>query len=259
MSLGHALKRSWLVVVACVLLCAGAATAVGLLRQPQYTTDAQLYVGTFDVRTLSRSGIVTASQQLAVAYSRLALTEPVVGPVARQLGLTSQEILRRVSAAHIPGSPVVRIEARGPTRADTVALARAMSAQLAAYVTRFTSREGEASSLLQRFKAETRRASVLEARAAGLREAGADGRTVRDAQAEAETARLRATALAGLYGDARASTAGAVDAHVIQAGYEVTDDRLSVLQLLVFGGVLSGLVLGTALAALRQRRLVLQR
>jgi uncharacterized protein involved in exopolysaccharide biosynthesis len=86
MSLGSALKRSWLLILVCVLVCAGAGIAIGLLRSPVYKSQSQLFVGSFDVRSVAIPGFVTASQQLADAYSRLAASDAVVVPVARPRG-----------------------------------------------------------------------------------------------------------------------------------------------------------------------------
>ncbi|MDX6675001.1 MAG: hypothetical protein QOH11_2419, partial [Solirubrobacteraceae bacterium] len=69
MSLGTALKRSWQVVLAGVLVCVGVAVAVGLLRAPNYKAESQLFVGSYDVRSVAIPGFVTASAQLADAYS----------------------------------------------------------------------------------------------------------------------------------------------------------------------------------------------
>ena len=46
MSLGTALKRSWQVVLACVLVCVGVAVAVGFVRAPNYKAQSQLFVKT---------------------------------------------------------------------------------------------------------------------------------------------------------------------------------------------------------------------
>ena len=83
MSLASALKRSWSLVLLCAVIGAAAGLIAGLVRDPEYKAEAQLYVGSFDVRSLAVPGFVTASLQIADAYSRLANSDAVVVPVSR--------------------------------------------------------------------------------------------------------------------------------------------------------------------------------
>jgi uncharacterized protein involved in exopolysaccharide biosynthesis len=261
MSLASALKRSWSLVLLSAVICASAGLIAGLVRDPEYKAEAQLYVGSFDVRSLAVPGFVTASLQIADAYSRLANSDAVVVPVSRRLRLTRDEVRQRLTTSNIPGSPVVRIEGVGSSRRAAVDLVRAASAATASRVSRFTSRNADAERNFKRFQAAAVRAQQAEARALQLRSRRANGenvptRTITAAQARAETARLRATTFANLYGEARANTSGAANVHVIDAGGTATNDRNEVLQRLVLLGALAGLVLGAALATLQWRRLL---
>jgi uncharacterized protein involved in exopolysaccharide biosynthesis len=261
MSLASALKRSWLLVAGCVLVFAGVGLIAGLVRDPEYKAESQMYVGSFDVRSLAVPGFVTASLQIADAYSRLANSDAIVVPVAKRLHLTRGEVERRLTASNIPGSPVIRLEGVGPSRRAAVDLVRTATAVTASRVTRLTSRNAEADRYFREFQAAAARAQVAAARAARLRSRVAQGqnvstRTITDAQAKAETARLRATAFANLYGEARANARGATNVHVIDAGRAATNDRGDVLQRLIVLGVIAGLVIGGALATLRWRRLL---
>jgi uncharacterized protein involved in exopolysaccharide biosynthesis len=261
MSLASALRRSWSLILLWVVICAGVGLVAGLVRDPDYKAEAQLYVGSFDVRSLAVPGFVTASLQIADAYSRLANSDAVVLPIARRLKLSPQEVRRRLTASNIPGSPVVRIEGTGPSRRAAVDLVRVASAETAKRASRFTSRDADAARNFKRFRAAAARAQQAEARAAQLRSRRARGEnvptsTITTAQAKAETARLRATTFANLYGEARANTSGAANIHVIDAGRSATNDRNEVLQRLVLLGALAGLVLGTALATLQWRRVL---
>jgi hypothetical protein len=261
MSLATALKRSWSLVLACVLVAAGIGLIAGLLRDPEYKAESEMYVGSFDVRSLAVPGFVTASLQIADAYSRLANSDAVVVPVAKRLRMTRSEVERRLTATNIPGSPVIRLEGVGPSREAAVDLVRAATAVTASRVRSLTSRNLEADRYFKDFQTAAARAQVASARAARLRSRAAQGqgvstRAVTEAQAKAETARLRATAFANLYGEARANSRGAANVHVIDAGRAATNDRGDVLQRLVVLGVLAGLVVGTALATLRWRRML---
>ena len=256
MSFASALKRSWLVVLVCVLVCAGAGIAIGLLREPVYKAQSQLFVGSFDVRSVAIPGFVTASNQLADAYSRLATSDAVGVPVARQTGLTQAEVRERMTASNVPGSPVVRITAEGPSRRAAVDLARAGSNQTVAEVKTLTTRTNEARDLFKRFNAAAAKAQRADSRAARLRAQNASQKSIIAAQTASETAKLNVQTLANLYGQALANSGGAAQAHVVNAAVTATSDREDVLQQLAILGVVAGLVAGAGLAALRQRRLL---
>src|SRR3989440_8504935 len=164
MSLGTALKRSWQVVLACLLVCVGVAVGVGLLRGPDYKAQSQLFVGSFDVRSVAIPGFVTASVQLADAYSRLATSDAIAVPVAHQTGLTLGQVRERLTASNVPGRPVVRITAEGPSRSAAIPLAQPGGNETAAQVRALTSGTGQANQLLARYQAD----SVSAARAASL-------------------------------------------------------------------------------------------
>jgi capsular polysaccharide biosynthesis protein len=254
MSLGSALKRSWQVILACVLVCVGAAVAVSLLRGPDYKAQSQLFVGSFDVRSVAIPGFVTASTQLADAYSRLANSDAVVIPAARQTGLTRAQARERLSASNVPGSPVVRITAEGSSSRAAIALARAASDETATQVRALTTSNVEAGQLLTRFRAATTQAAITASRAGQLRSAHASPQTIIAAQTQADTARLRANTVANLYNAALANSGAAAQVHVISAAVSATSDRGDVLQQLILVGGLAGLVAGAGVAALRERR-----
>jgi capsular polysaccharide biosynthesis protein len=255
MSLGSALKRSWSLILVCVLVCAGAGVAIGLLRSPVYKAQSQLFVGSFDVRSVAIPGFVTASQQLADAYSRLAASDAIVVPVARKLSLTPAQVRERLSSSNVPGAPVVRITAEGPSSRAAIDLGQAASNETVAQVQALTSRTNEADQLLTRFKAAAAKAQQADAHVARLRARGASQSTILTAQTASETAKLGVQTLANLYGQARANSGGAAQAHVVNAAATATSDRGDVLQQLVLLGVLAGLVAGAGLAVLRERRL----
>jgi len=257
MSLGTALKRSWQVVLPCVVVCVAIAVGVAVLRGPDYKAQSQLFVGSFDVRSAAIPGFVTASVQLADAYSRLATSDAVEAPVARQTGLTSAEVRDRLTASNVPGSPVVRITAEGPSGTAAIDLARAASNETAAQVRALTSRSTEASQLLARYHAVTAEANQAAQRVSRLRSQNASSQRILAAQSTADTTKLRANTEAGLYGAAVANSGGAAQVHVISSAVSATSDRGSVLQQIILVGALAGLVAGGALATLRERRRVL--
>lgn len=262
MSFGSAFRRSWLIVLVCVLVCTGAGVAVGLERTPEYHADSQLLVGTFDVRTLAIPGFVTAATQLADAYSRLVVSDQIVLPVARRTRLSPSEVRERLSATAIPETVFLRIRATGSSRDDALRLVRAATAVTSTFVNKITRADTQAGALLRRFQAAVAHAQSLEAengRLKGLARSGGQTiskRRLRRAAAEAETARLLVTTLAQLYSETRAGGTGGAQVNVLTAEPRAGNDRNSVLQRLIFLGLVAGLVLGAGLGALRQARLM---
>jgi uncharacterized protein involved in exopolysaccharide biosynthesis len=259
MSLGTALKRSWQVVLACVLLCVGVAAAVGLVRAPNYKAQSQLFVGSFDVRSVAIPGFVTASVQLADAYSRLATSDAIAVPVAHQTGLTLSQVRERLTASNVPGSPVVRITTEGPNRSAAIKLAKAAANETDAQVRALTSGKGAADQLLARYRTDSITAAAAASQVGRLQSQHASSQTVIAAQAQADIARVRANTSASLYGQARANAGGAAQVHILTTAVSATSDRGSVIEQLILVGALAGLVAGGALATIRERRLLAAR
>jgi hypothetical protein len=167
-------------------------------------------------------------------------------------------VRERLTSSNGPGAPVVRLTAEGPSRRAAIDLARAASNETVAQVSTLTNRTNEANQLLTSFKAAAAKAQAADARLARLRARGASQKTILDAQTASETAKLGVQTLASLYGQARANSGGAAQAHVVNAAVTATSDRGQVLQQLILLGVVAGLVAGAGLAVLRERRLLPQ-
>ena len=93
--------QRWIVVCACLLLGGGAGLAVGLLRAPQYTATAKLFVSTAIVAPVadpSRGGMVTGDT--VQSYAGVAVSPYVLDPVIDDLGLdtTAEELTESVAA-----------------------------------------------------------------------------------------------------------------------------------------------------------------
>jgi uncharacterized protein involved in exopolysaccharide biosynthesis len=72
---------------------------------------------------------------------------------------------------------------------------------------------------------------------------------------EAQAAELRANTLASLFTQAREQGTGGASVEVLSAASSASSDRGHFLQRLIAAGLIGGLFLGVALAALRSRRL----
>src|SRR5215211_5809799 len=119
-----------------LIACLALALVLSTLRSPIYTAEAQLGIGRIDVSTYSIPGFVSASRDLAAAYSRALRTTAVNRPLARQLHTSPAEVGSRLSASPIPESPVIVVTAKGSSERDAVELANAAKTALIAYVTR---------------------------------------------------------------------------------------------------------------------------
>jgi capsular polysaccharide biosynthesis protein len=264
MSFGSALKRSWPLVAICLLLCTGAGVAVGLSRHPVYRADAQVFVGQLDVRSLAVPGFVTASQQLAEAYARIIESDEIVRPVARALHRSPSYVRSHVTATNIPETSFVQVRTTASGGFEAVKLAKVTVIETTRYSDRLTGGGGVTDRLLARYGAAAAAARERERTYGQLHQQDlANPGSVKRADlikagVDADTARLRANAMAQAYTEARANATGAVDIRVIQTAGRAGDDRSSVLQQLVFFGFVAGLALGCALALLRRRRLLLR-
>lgn len=135
------LRRSWPFVVACVLLGAGAAAAVTLVRAPDYKAVTEVYVGVPGASTtsdLAQGG--SAAEQKIQSFVAIVQTATVLDPVVDELGLEggTAALADRVSASSPVDSVLIDIAVTAPapdlaaSTADAVArsLARAVEDDL---------------------------------------------------------------------------------------------------------------------------------
>jgi uncharacterized protein involved in exopolysaccharide biosynthesis len=260
-TLGSAARRhAWLVVLPVVLLM-GLALAAANERVPTYSAQTRLAVGRLDGSTpASVAGFATATQALAETYSREILSDAVVAPVARHLGITPAMVKRRVSAAPIPQTPVFRVTATGASPDQAVILANAVSESLAAHVARESASAPRSARLLRayrkkRARLEARRAQVEQAqRRYFADETDANRARLGDARVRAAALELQLRGLAANYaasGQTRGSTALV---QVLEHADRASSDRYRVMQFLAFVAAVAGITIGLGLAQLRSRR-----
>ena len=252
----QAIRLSVVVVLIPIVLLVGGAVTYGLLRKPTYTSEARLNVGGLNLTQQSIQGYTAAVQQLAVAYSRAVDATQVLDPVARRSGLSSTVVADRVSATPVQGSPVIRIIATSKDSAEAVLLADATAGSLVRYAVKLNSGESASSRLLRRFVAASRRAR--KARAAVLRLKPDDPRR-RAAQTREDIALLEQRTAGILYQQSQAGQATTNLVRELAPAAPATDDRWSVLQQLVAGALIAGLLTGVGLAIMRSRRVALRR
>lgn len=254
---GEAVRMRWWLILLLALLLAGAGIALGLTRSPAYGAESRLSVGSFDAATQSVPGYVEASEDLASAYSRIAESDVVLGRVARESGMSLIEIRDRVTAAPIPESPVLRIDATGSSAESATGLAAAATETLRSYINESQDPDARSNELLGEFRKWSRVAVTLEARLERRRQAreqdsgAVSADLVQQTEAAAEVARLRADGAATAYQSARErDRAEAADLTVIESPQAADSDRLAVVQQLGFVGLVGGGIVGAALAIL---------
>jgi capsular polysaccharide biosynthesis protein len=253
----QAIQRNLPLFLVPIVVLAGLAVAIAKIREPVYSSDAQINVGGVNLTTQSIPGYTVAVAQLAVAYSRSVNAVPVVKSVAKRAGITPADVPTRVSAIPIEQTPVVRIRATGSTAQEARTIADATADALVRYAKRLNRTNPDTPRLLSRFVADSRRL-----RAATARVDNAKSRTERErAQTAADLALLQQRTDAVLYGQSVAGDAATSLVQKLAPASIAKSDRSSVFQRLLLGAIIAGALIGAGLALMSahadsRRRLV---
>jgi succinoglycan biosynthesis transport protein ExoP len=130
-----AIVRRWLpLLIASMVLAAGAAYAISSIQQKTYQAGATLIVGQSLTSTSPDYNQLLTSQQLSSTYASLATTRPILEAVISELALdtTPEELLKRVSAEARTDSTLLSISAMDSDPARAAAIANAMADRLVA-------------------------------------------------------------------------------------------------------------------------------
>ena len=133
-------RAHWLLILAIVVVCVGAAAAFAWTRTPVYAARSQLFVSTSgvpaDLSQTYEGGLFT--QQRVLSYAQIVSSPAVVKAAIAQLGLRdSVRKLQGEISASVPTDTVlinVTVKDRSPRRAK--AIADAVSYQFASFVNR---------------------------------------------------------------------------------------------------------------------------
>jgi hypothetical protein len=259
-SLGRDLARGWPLILLATLILIAAGVATGLRRDPVYTAETRMAVGSINASAQSVPGYVAAAETLASSYSRIAASDQVMLPLARRVGLPPGEVEERLEAAPVPESPVLRVEAEGPSERDAIALSEAASSELRDYVADSEANDARVSEALQEYRERSREAVRLETRLEQRRAirrvnpAAVPLEDVQALQSAAEVARLRAQGAGTQYQALRERAIERAGLTVVRRPRGASSDRNSVTQQLAFIGLVGGLAIGSGLALLRARR-----
>ena len=252
--------RHWNLALPPVILLVAAGAAIGLTRDPTYESEARISVGRVDAPVYTLDDALIANASLARSYARILGAEPVVREAARDVGLSADDARDRLTASPLTGSTLILVEAEGDSESQAVGLANAAARRLIVYIERLNRRQ-ESTSLLNRFR---RAGAALERARTRLRQLQQNPNASADALAQARvdllTARTRAEATGLQYRNNEAgglSTEGLLQMAV--PAVDADSDKWSVLQRLMLLGLGAGLLLGLALALLRENRGLLKR
>jgi hypothetical protein len=239
------LRRPWLVLLP-MLLVAGAGVALGILREPDYTAEARLGVGTLSPSGQDAAASTDANEQLAATYSRAVDAPAVVRPVSRATGVPEGLVRARLDASAVPESPLLKVAATAPSESQAVRLARAGDRSLQRYVRSLSGAGAGGEVVLRRFR--DAQLAVADAEDALVEAEDAGGSAEREAQADYEAAKLEASALRQAYVEQTQGSGGSAPLRTISPADAAASDRDSKLKLFVAVGALAGLAAGVALA-----------
>lgn len=251
------LRRPFLTLTPIVLLLAAAA-AIGLTREPVYTSQARVNVGRVDVPAYTLQGVVIGNETLAAGYARTISAQPVVDRAARAAKVSPGAAAGNLSASPVPGSTLIRVEAEGASEGEAVRLANGAANGVIAYVGQLGRRQ-QNSSLLERYRRANARVARLEQRVKTLRASRSSQAQIRNARLDLETAKLQAS---GLEGEFRSSPGGAAPQSLLQLiapATSASSDFSSMLQRLGLIGLGAGLLVGIGLALIVSNRRFLRR
>ena len=254
-----AVRRHWVIALVPVILLVAVALVLGLKRPVTYTTTANLSVGHVYVSNpVGIPTIIEATQSLASVYSRAINSSEVVQDARRRLRREhGPPVSGSLAATPIPQSPLIKVSAQSPSRSGAMALANAAAAALAAYINRQVRDNDAAATISARYLRASLayRRSVETSRRLARRFAKAPtavNKAARDrAAAATDTAQLRRDALSASYQSTVQGGTSSVGVDIFSPASLPTSDRVRMLQILGFVGLLGGLAAGVALALLR--------
>jgi len=261
-TLTRAMLWHWWIVLASVVVCVAVAVGAALLRNPEYTATTKLAIAGIDISAPGAlSGYATATESLAAGYSRTVTALAVAKPVSEETGITVKGVQEHVTATPIKESPVFRIEATSPDSDQAIALANLSARSLMRYAAKLNETRPDTDRLYDRYREALIDRKQAKQQLNAAREDAAERETpaaeeeVNVARAEVEAASLRADAIGQAY---TLSVQGETSTRLIQVISPATSavsDRRSTFIVYVVIGFVAGLLVGAALAFVRESRL----
>lgn len=262
LSVVRAMLWNWWIVVVSVVVFVAIGAGIALLRTPVYTATSRLVVGRIDITAPGAlSGYAVATQSLATGYSRTVSARPVAVRVAAKTGISVKDVQSHVTATPIPESPVFRVEATSPDADQAVELANASSRALIRYAAKLGQDNPDSRRLYVAYRGAivhrrvAKRQLAIATAGAATHPSPADEEEVDSALSEVEAASLRVAALGKAYTASVQSQAATQLIQVVSPATEASSDRRSTFMIFAFVGFVVGLLVGAALAYVRELRI----
>jgi capsular polysaccharide biosynthesis protein len=233
------------------------AVVIGMTRTPVYTAETQLNVGDTALPNTSVGQAVEGNQLLASIYARLITAQQVTDGAAEALGVEPSEVEGKLSATPIPESSVIGVEATADSAQTAVDVANAGGNALIEHVAAINNDTTRSDQLLSQFqeavKRETDAQALLEQRQATFNAdpTAESEAALTNAGAAFEAAKLERQSLEDVFRTSQEGLSSDRGMQVVSTATSASSDRSSVLQRLVFIGLLGGIAAGIALATIR--------
>jgi capsular polysaccharide biosynthesis protein len=249
-------RRHPLVVLLPAVLLLVIGVVVGSKKSPTYSAGATVNVGKSDINTQATPGYVQAAQALASTYSRVAMSQHVAIPVARQLNQSPAAVGGHITSVPIPNSPTFTITATGSSPQAAVTLANASVKALQTYVNQTATQQGGSAQLISQYEAAQSKADRLALTAGKLQaqlqlhRPGVTASKVTAAKVAGQVAALKAQSLSGAYLNL-GTNGSAPSLDVLQSPTSASSsNRTTNIEKYGVVGLVAGLAIGIAFAVL---------
>jgi capsular polysaccharide biosynthesis protein len=268
----EAVSRSKWILMLLALLLAGAGVAVGIKRKPTWTASSTLQVGAnINPNSPGFSSFVQSATSLATTFSREITANDVLARIHRKTKLSTLSIASRLTATPVPDGAAIKVIATGPSMEAAIKLANTAADALVARESG-NNFDSAAPSIYRAYQAQATVLAHAKARLQRLQNTpsqsplaststttsttGGPDPALVQAQADVSSAQARANALSTAYTQAIvAQPSVSTDLLTpLASAVGATSDRNHKIELLGFIGLAAGLLIGGAIAILREQR-----
>jgi capsular polysaccharide biosynthesis protein len=261
-SVFRAMVWNWPIVIVCVIVFTAIGGLFGLVRSTDYTATAKLAVGRIDISSPGAlSGYAVATQALATGYSRTVTALAVVEPVAEKTGVSVEKLQSSLIGTPVAESPIFKVEAEAGSEDTAVKVANAASHSLVRYAARLNQSNPDSGRLYRQYRtaAVLRKIARQELHTSeesiSTSPSASEAAAIARAQSNFDAADLKVNALGQAYTASVQSQASTQLVQILSPATRAASDRASTLTILLFIGLIVGLLVGGGLANLRESRL----